>query len=65
MPLLNHRLSRRFFVKGASAAAAAGALTLQAQAAQADEAPANLAPATEETKARASLFSVPPSLKPV
>ena len=38
MPLLTHRLSRRFFVKGASAAAAAGALTLQAQAAQADEA---------------------------
>ncbi|MCP6652348.1 hypothetical protein NL518_30070, partial [Klebsiella pneumoniae] len=30
--------------------AAAGVLTLQAQAAQADEAPANLAPATEETK---------------
>lgn len=50
MPLLNHRLSRRFFVKGASAAAAAGALTLQAQAAQADEAPTNIAPATEETK---------------
>lgn len=48
MPLLNHRLSRRFFVKGASAAA--GALALQAQAAHADEAPANLAPATEETK---------------
>ena len=50
MPLLTHRLSRRFFVKGASAAAAAGVLTLQAQAAQADEAPANLAPAAEETK---------------
>ena len=50
MPLINHRLSRRFFVKGASAAAAAGALTLQAQAAQADEAPTNIAPATEETK---------------
>ncbi len=49
MPLINHRLSRRFFVKGASAAAA-GALTLQTQAAQADEAPTNIAPATEETK---------------
>ena len=44
MPLINHRLSRRFFVKGASAAAAAGALTLQAQAAQADEAPAKPCP---------------------
>ena len=65
MPLINHRLSRRFFVKGASAAAAAGALTLQAQAAQADEAPANLARQPRKLKADASLFSVPPSLKPV
>ena len=39
MPFLNNRLSRRFFLKGASAATAAGALALQAQAANADEAP--------------------------
>lgn len=52
MPFLNHRLSRRFFLKGASAATAAGALTLQAQVANADETPKTTespAPA-EETK---------------
>ena len=65
MPLLTHRLSRRFFVKGASAAAAAGALTLQAQAAQADELPQTLPRQPRKLKARASSFSVPPSLKPV
>ena len=52
MPFLNNRLSRRFFLKGASAATAAGALALQAQAANADEAPktAESPAAAEETK---------------
>ena len=52
MPFLNNRLSRRFFLKGASAATAAGALALQTQAANADEAPktAESPAAAEETK---------------
>lgn len=39
MPSLTHNLSRRFFLKGASAVTAVGALTLQNQAAQAEEVP--------------------------